>query len=107
MDFIFQLYMHLKYFEFFPSKEKHRLFDELSSISWLQPQQSDSNFLLVQVLATAPQNAEQLTATLRKQGILIRYFTNPLLANFIRISAGRPHDTDALMSALRAIGSFL
>ena len=79
------------------------MFKQLSALPWLRPQRSDSNFLLVEVLPTAPQTAEQLVATLRKRGILIRYFTNPLLRTFIRISAGRPQDTDALIAALRSI----
>ena len=38
---------------------------------------------------------------LRKKGIFLRYFDTPLLKNCIRISVGRPQDTDALMGALR------
>lgn len=81
------------------------MFAELSSLPWLHPLRSDSNFLLVEVAPTAPLTAEHLVAALRKRGILIRYFTNPLLKTFIRISAGRPQDTDALMKALRSIAA--
>ena len=40
---------------------------------------------------------------LAEQGILVRYFDTPLLRNHLRISAGRPSDTDAVVAALRAI----
>ncbi len=35
-----------------------------------------------------------------ERGVLVRYFDTPLLQNHIRISAGRPDQTDALMAAL-------
>ena len=44
---------------------------------------------------------------LRKKGIIIRFFGSQGgdLNNFIRISAGKPEHTDAVMAALAQIGS--
>jgi histidinol-phosphate aminotransferase len=33
----------------------------------------------------------------------VRYYQRPELRNYIRISAGRPEDTDRLLAALRAL----
>jgi histidinol-phosphate aminotransferase len=44
-----------------------------------------------------------VAAALRKQGVLVRYYDRPDLANYIRISAGRPEDTDRLLKALREL----
>jgi len=80
--------------------ERDRLFKELGRIEWLRPIPSTANFILCQVLKG---QASQLHQQLRNKGILVRYFDEPLLQNYIRISVGRPEDTDALMKTLRAI----
>ena len=41
---------------------------------------------------------------LEKQGILVRYYNTPLLRNYIRISAGKPEQTDKIIQALQEIG---
>jgi histidinol-phosphate aminotransferase len=38
------------------------------------------------------------------EGVLVRYFDKPGLENCIRISAGRPQDTDRLVAALKKVG---
>jgi histidinol-phosphate aminotransferase len=44
---------------------------------------------------------------LQERGIFIRHFRRPLLENFIRISVGRPQDTDAVVAALSELGGEL
>jgi histidinol-phosphate aminotransferase len=39
----------------------------------------------------------------QKYGVFIRYFNKPGLRDHIRISVGRPQDTDALMEALKKL----
>jgi histidinol-phosphate aminotransferase len=47
-------------------------------------------------------DAAELKSRLAKEyGIFIRYFNKPGLRDHIRISVGRPQDTDALMKALK------
>jgi histidinol-phosphate aminotransferase len=79
--------------------ERNRLAEELSSLSWLTVYPSNSNFLLCRVIG---KDAAQLKANLaQKHGIFIRYFNKPGLTDCIRISVGKPKQTDALLKALR------
>jgi histidinol-phosphate aminotransferase len=79
--------------------ERERLFDGLFHLRWLSPYPSSANFILCQV---APEvDAAQLKADLaQKHGIFIRYFNKPGLTDCIRISVGKPEQTDALLKAL-------
>jgi len=81
--------------------ERERLFDGLRKIEWLRPFPSQANFIFCNVLKG---NAAELHRKLQKKGILVRYFDKPLLRNSIRITAGKPEHTDALLKALRDIG---
>jgi len=47
--------------------------------------------------------ASHVASSLRKTGILVRYFTNPILSQYFRVSVGRPSDSDALVLALKTI----
>ena len=81
--------------------ERDRMSEALSELGWLQPYPSRSNFVLCRVHG---RDARELRETLaRKHGILIRYFNKPGLRDCIRISVGKPEQTDALLTALRKI----
>jgi len=81
--------------------ERERLLAGLQKISYLQPYPSHANFILCRV---SGRDAAQLKAGLaQKYGILIRYYNKPGLQDFIRISVGKPEQTDALLKALREI----
>ena len=45
-------------------------------------------------------SAGRIAAALAEQGILISPFATPALPNHLRISVGRPEDTDAVFRAL-------
>jgi histidinol-phosphate aminotransferase len=77
--------------------ERERMTQLCSQLGWLRPLPSQSNFVLFQVQG---RGAKEVAASLRQQGVLVRYYDRPDLANYIRISAGRPEDTDRLMEAL-------
>jgi histidinol-phosphate aminotransferase len=81
--------------------ERERLYGELKKISWLKTYPSRANFFLCQVLNG---NASQLGQSLQDKGILVRYFDQPELKDFIRISVGKPEHTDTLIKALRELG---
>jgi histidinol-phosphate aminotransferase len=50
----------------------------------------------------APQSpAKEIWRQLQQRGIFIRYFDTPRLKDCLRISVGRPEDTDALIEALK------
>ena len=81
--------------------ERQRMAREVGQLGWLNPLPSESNFVLFAV--AAGHSAAKVRAELRKRGVLIRYYDRPDLANYIRISAGRPEDTDRLLTALREV----
>jgi histidinol-phosphate aminotransferase len=80
--------------------ERGRLYGELKKFSWLKPYPSQANFIYCELLRGS---AGELYRQLQRKGILVRYFDNPLLANGIRISVGKPEHTDALIAALREL----
>jgi histidinol-phosphate aminotransferase len=81
--------------------ERERMFGELEKLDWLKPLPSQANFVFCSVLRG---DAGELHQSLQQKGILVRYFNLPRLQNSIRVSVGRPEDTDALMKALRELG---
>lgn len=84
--------------------EREVLMKELSKFSWIQPVPSTSNFILCRI-QNGPLNARDLAASLRKLGVLIRYFDKAPIQDFIRISATRPQDTRALLHALTLVST--
>ncbi len=57
------------------------------------------------VFARHPQrDAAQLAAGVREQGVIVRHFTAPRIAQFLRISIGAPEQNAALIDALSGLG---
>jgi histidinol-phosphate aminotransferase len=61
---------------------------------------SDANFIMVRT-----RSGQEFRETARRSGILVRTFDDPLLADCVRITVGRPADNDRLLSALSGAGS--
>ncbi len=80
--------------------ERERLSAALRAFPWLHPLPSQANFILCRV---SGRRAADLYRQLMARGILIRYFNKPGLRDAIRISVGRPEDTDRLLQALEDI----
>jgi histidinol-phosphate aminotransferase len=85
--------------------ERKRLYAELGKLDFLHPYPSQSNFILCRVLSQSKgrvlgRDARQLKLSLERKGILIRYFNKPGLKDCIRVSVGRPEQTEALLSVL-------
>lgn len=80
--------------------ERKRLFSLLQTIAYLEPFPSESNFILCKVVG---RTAAELKQTLETQGILVRYYNKAGLDNCIRISVGRPTQTDRLLSVLKEL----
>lgn len=80
--------------------ERKRMVEQLKQFDYLQPFDSTSNFVLFRVNG---RSALDLKLALEQQGVFVRYFKKEGVDNCIRITAGRPEDTDALIKALRAI----
>lgn len=77
--------------------ERERLVTDLAAFDFLQPLPSRANFVLCRVQG---RSAYELKQALARQGVLVRHYMQPGLDNFIRVSAGRPQDSDALLAAL-------
>ena len=95
--------------------ERERLFGKLKELGWLKPYPSQANFILCS-LSDGPEHAPAVIASeakqsvakeigqqLRKKGIFVRYFDTHRLKDCLRISVGRPEDTDALVDALKTL----
>lgn len=82
--------------------ERDRMVRELRQFSWLKPYPSDTNFVLFHVEG---RSAESVANALRSRGVLVRFYNRPDLRDCIRISAGRPQDTDRLVKALKEISA--
>jgi histidinol-phosphate aminotransferase len=80
--------------------ERERLFGKLRELDWLRPYPSNGNF----ILCSLPKGEAQETwRQLQEKGISVRYFDTPRLKDCLRISVGRPEDTDALIKALKEV----
>jgi histidinol-phosphate aminotransferase len=80
--------------------ERERMFEKLKKFNFLKPVPSQANFVLCEVIDG---DAKYLQDELEKRGILVRYYNTPLLHNYIRISAGKPEQTDKVLQALQEI----
>lgn len=93
--------------------ERERLSAKLETLSWLKPYPSEANFVLCSLkysggssssgLGESP--AKKIWQQLRRKGIFVRYFDLPRLRDCLRISVGKPEDTDALIEALSSIAT--
>lgn len=81
-------------------RERSRLFAALCDMDYLKPHPSQANFILCDVIG---RDAAALKAGLEQKGILVRYYNKPGLHNCIRISVGRPEQSDRLLAALHAM----
>ncbi len=81
-------------------QERDRMLELLSSIPNFTPYPSRANFVLCRV---AGGRAKSIHDALISNGISLRYFDSPKLHDYLRISAGKPEHTDALIAALRRI----
>ena len=80
--------------------ERDRLFGKLKELAWLKPHPSSGNF----ILCSLPEGkAKEIWQQLRRKGIFVRHFDTSRLKDCLRISVGRPEDTDALVKALKEV----
>ncbi len=96
--------------------ERQRLGELLSEFDWLVPLPSESNFVLCRIRRDAMHRVsandntpigKQVKLALEQHGILVRWFDKDGLRDCIRVSVGRPDQTDKLIEALQAIGNLL
>ena len=81
--------------------ERERLQEGLAALPWLAPLPTQTNFVLCRLAGRTPQ---EVVDALIRRGILIRKFSDPALAEYVRITVGRPEQNEALLTALRELG---
>ncbi|MPZ24817.1 MAG: aminotransferase class I/II-fold pyridoxal phosphate-dependent enzyme, partial [Dehalococcoidia bacterium] len=81
-------------------RERGRLYDDLRARG-IEVWPSQGNFLLCRF---AGADGHDLRDRLRTHGVFTRYYDAPLLADCLRITAGRPQDTERVLDALTAEG---
>eukprot|EP00892_Ulva_mutabilis_P001055 jgi/Ulvmu1/10950/UM007_0129.1 len=79
--------------------ERRRLSAALEDISFLAPYPSEANFVLCKVEGRDAQGVRDTLAN--DYGIMVRHYRKKLLDGFVRVSVGKPEQTDALIAALR------
>lgn len=80
--------------------ERIRLSELLRAFPAITVYPSSSNFILCRI---AGHDAKELKLALEREGVLVRYFNKEGLRDCIRVSAGKPEHTDALIAALSKI----
>lgn len=82
--------------------EQRRLFRRLMALDFLEPYPSVANYILCKVTHG---DAHDVHQQLADRGIMVRGYGDPQLRDYLRISVGKPEDTDRLVAALQKIGS--
>jgi histidinol-phosphate aminotransferase len=80
--------------------ERGRLYRSLRKLNFLQPFPSQGNYILCQVTRG---DAHMIQRRLARLGILIRQYSSPDLRDYLRITVGKPEETDVLIAALHAL----
>lgn len=80
--------------------ERARLTQVLAGFDFLRPYPSHANFILCRVVGW---EARALKAALEARGVLVRHYNKPGLADCLRVSVGKPEQTDRLAEALMCV----
>ncbi len=79
-------------------KERDRMIASLSTFKNLKVFPSDANFVLVEF--KSKNDAYNIYSKLRKNKILVRYYDNPDLNRFLRISIGKTNENNKLLDII-------
>ncbi len=80
--------------------ERERLIKKLREISFLTVYESQSNFVLCRTRGVP---IEAIRQVMERRGILLRYFGDPALRDYVRITVGTPMQDEAVLIALRSL----
>ena len=73
----------------------------LKQLDFLEPYPSEANFVLMSV--KAPWTAKDLKDALAAEGVMVRHYDKAILSGYVRISVGKPEQTDKLLEVLGRI----
>ncbi len=79
--------------------ERQRLYAALEDLPGVYPLPSQANFVFCRL---KDRSGREVAGLLARRGILVRSFSDPSLADALRISVGRPEQNDAVIAALWA-----
>jgi histidinol-phosphate aminotransferase len=82
--------------------ERERLLRMLNCHSFLSPFPSEGNYILA-ALSGEQVKIEDVREACEAHGILLRYFKQPSMQRFLRVTVGLPEHTDALARALAQV----
>ena len=82
--------------------ERTRMSRHLAKVDFLEAFASQANFVLTRVTRG---DAHDIQLRLADRGIMVRAYGDPQLREYLRVSVGRPEETDRLIAALQAIGA--
>ncbi|XP_065881948.1 histidinol-phosphate aminotransferase, chloroplastic-like [Euphorbia lathyris] len=82
-------------------QERNRLYKLLKEMPFLNPFPSYANFILCEV--KSGMDAKNLKDNLADKGVMVRHYNSKELKGYIRVSVGKPEQTDALMQCLNSI----
>jgi len=71
--------------------------------AWLTPYPSAANFVLCGVDSAVISPVDLQRRLAEEHGVMVRHYAKPLMESYVRVSVGRPDQTDRLMAALEAI----
>ncbi len=92
---------HFQHHRHLVMQERERMTGELLRLGF-EVLPSATNFVFARHPACG---GAKLAAALRAQGVLVRHFDRPRIADYLRITVGTPGDTDRLIAALaRSLG---
>lgn len=83
-------------------EERGRLFSMLERYPFFAPIPSQGNFILTRV-DEAQISVAEIREAAEAEGILLRYFSQPEMRDFIRITVGKPEHTDMIDQALQKL----
>jgi histidinol-phosphate aminotransferase len=81
--------------------ERERIAAGLAELHGVRVWPSQANYVLARF---AGRDGRELRDALRLEGVFTRHFDHPALADCLRISVGRPQDTDRLLHVLTQLG---
>lgn len=84
--------------------ERGRLLRKLRRIEYLTPYPSQGNYFLCRVTRG---DAHDVHLRLADRGIMVRAYGDGMLRDCLRITVGKPEDTDRLVGALQTIGAYV
>lgn len=78
------------------------MYRQLRKLNLLQPYSSAANFLLCHMTRG---EAHAVQRHLQDEGVLVKSISDRWLSNHLRISIGRPEDTNALIASLKKLAA--